>query len=73
MATIGSMPIMPIMPSILGKIILAYLALAAGVTVVIIGASIATGVTGSWLPGLATLGTLFMLGEFSRWYNSRKK
>ena len=48
-------------------------ALVAGVTVVIIGASIATGVTGSWLPGLATLGTLFMLGEFYRWYNSRKK
>ena len=48
-------------------------ALAAAVTAVIIGASIATGVTGSWLPGLATLGALFMLGEFSRWYNSRKK
>jgi hypothetical protein len=48
-------------------------ALVVAVTVVIIGGSIATGVTGSWLPGLATLGTLFMLGEFYRWYNSRKK
>jgi len=48
-------------------------AMVVAVTVVIIGASIATGVTGSWLPGLATLGTLFMLGEFYRWYNSRKK
>jgi hypothetical protein len=48
-------------------------ALVVGVTVLIIGASIATGVTGSWLPGIATLGALFMLGEFYRWYNSRKK
>lgn len=48
-------------------------AMTAGLTVLIIGASVASGVIGSWLPMLGTMGALFMLGEFCRWRNSRKK
>lgn len=43
------------------------------VAMLVIGGSVATAVTGSWLPGVGTLAALLMMAEFSRRYNSREK
>ena len=48
-------------------------AVAAGVMVLVVGAGVATALTGSWLPALGTAGELFLFDQFMRWRSGRKR
>ena len=47
-------------------------AVAAGVMVLLVGAGVATALTGSWLPALGTAGALFLFDQFMLWRSGRK-